>query len=152
MGSGIHGFPKVSLRPTMPDPSKPCGWANPKMALQPFLGWSSRRADSLRPSSTPLDTPRRTGLLGEGGMRNAQWSKCVRNGEKTRRVFQGLTKLAPTITLAAGRSQGVITRPVRHGISKRVEDRCRPPAMWAGHPQNGCMLPPLWAGHPQKGR
>jgi hypothetical protein len=59
---GIHKLPKVSTKPAMPDPSTPCGWATPKTALWPFRGWPAHRPGSLRPSSTPLDTPRLTGL------------------------------------------------------------------------------------------
>jgi hypothetical protein len=47
-GRGIHGLPKVSTGPALPNPFTPCGWATPETAL-----W---------PSSTPLDTPRRTSL------------------------------------------------------------------------------------------
>jgi hypothetical protein len=49
---GIHGLPRVSPRPSMPDPSMPCGRATPKTA-----------SHGLRLSSTLLDTPRRTGLM-----------------------------------------------------------------------------------------
>jgi hypothetical protein len=38
MGRGGHGFPKVLLGPTMPDPSMPCGRASPETALRPFWG------------------------------------------------------------------------------------------------------------------
>jgi hypothetical protein len=38
MATGIHGLPKVSPRPAMPDPSTPCGRATPKAALRLFLG------------------------------------------------------------------------------------------------------------------
>jgi hypothetical protein len=63
MARGIHGLPKVSPRPAMPDPSRPCRRATPKIALWPFLCWSAHREASLQPFSTPLDTPRRTDLL-----------------------------------------------------------------------------------------
>jgi hypothetical protein len=33
---GGYGLPKVSLGPTMPNPSTPCGRATPETALQPF--------------------------------------------------------------------------------------------------------------------
>jgi hypothetical protein len=62
MAMGIHGLPKVSPGPAMPDPSTPCGRATPETALHQFLVWPDRKAGGLRPSSTPLDTPRRTGL------------------------------------------------------------------------------------------
>jgi hypothetical protein len=62
MAWGGHGFPKVSLGSAMPDPSTPCGWAIPETALWPFQGWPACKADGLRLSSTPMDTPRRTPL------------------------------------------------------------------------------------------
>jgi hypothetical protein len=58
---GIHGLPKVSPGPAMPNSFKPCGRATPETALQPFLGW---------PSSSPCDTSRRMGLTGDGNVRN----------------------------------------------------------------------------------
>jgi hypothetical protein len=61
-GRGIHGLPKVSPRLTMPNPSTPCGRATPQTALRLFGGWPARRAGGLRPSSSSLDTPSRTGL------------------------------------------------------------------------------------------
>jgi hypothetical protein len=63
MARGIHGLPKVSAGPAMPNPSTPSGRATPKTALRPFRGWPARRMGGLKPSSTPLDTPRRTGLF-----------------------------------------------------------------------------------------
>jgi uncharacterized membrane protein len=62
MARGIYGLPKVSLEPAMPDPFMLCGSATLKTALRLFLGWPACRAVALRPSFTPLDTPRRTGL------------------------------------------------------------------------------------------
>jgi hypothetical protein len=56
MARGIHGIPKVSLVPTMPDLSTPCGQAIPETALRPFLGWSTSTAGGLQPSSTPLES------------------------------------------------------------------------------------------------
>jgi hypothetical protein len=38
MARGIHGLPKVSPGPAMPDPSMPCKWATPKTALRPYAG------------------------------------------------------------------------------------------------------------------
>jgi hypothetical protein len=58
-----HGLPKVSPGPAIPDPSTHCKRTTPKMALWPFRGWAAHRLGSLRPSSTPLDTPRGTGLF-----------------------------------------------------------------------------------------
>jgi hypothetical protein len=55
-GRGIHGLPKVSPGPAKPDLSTPCGRATPKRPYGCLGG-------GLRPSSSPLDTPRRTGLL-----------------------------------------------------------------------------------------
>jgi hypothetical protein len=62
MASGIHGLPKVLPGLAMSDPSMFCGWATPNTALRPFLKWPGHRAGGLHPSSTPLDTPRCTGL------------------------------------------------------------------------------------------
>jgi hypothetical protein len=45
-GRGIHGLPKVPPGLAMPNSYTPCGRVTPK-----------------RPSSSPLDTPSRTGLL-----------------------------------------------------------------------------------------
>jgi hypothetical protein len=45
MARGCHGLPKVLPWPAMPYPSTPC------------------RAGGLQPSSTPLDTPRRTPIV-----------------------------------------------------------------------------------------
>jgi hypothetical protein len=60
-GRGIHGLPKVSRGPAKPDPYALCGRATPQTALC--------RAGRLWPSSSPLDTPSRTGLwLGGGWM------------------------------------------------------------------------------------
>ena len=39
MAKGIHGLPKISPVPTMPNPSMPCGRANPETALQLFWVW-----------------------------------------------------------------------------------------------------------------
>jgi hypothetical protein len=61
-GRGIHGRTKVSCGPAKPDPYTPCGWATPQTALRLFGGWPARRAGGLRPSSSTLDTPSRTGL------------------------------------------------------------------------------------------
>jgi hypothetical protein len=34
-GRGIHGLPKVSPQPAMPDPYTPCGRATPQTAVRP---------------------------------------------------------------------------------------------------------------------
>jgi hypothetical protein len=60
MARGGHRLPKFSPRPAMPFPSTPCGRATLETALQLFQGLPACKAGGLRPSSTPLDTPRRT--------------------------------------------------------------------------------------------
>jgi hypothetical protein len=55
-----HGLPQVSPGPAMPCLSTTRRWATPETASWAFQGWVTHRAASLRPSSTPLDTPRRT--------------------------------------------------------------------------------------------
>jgi hypothetical protein len=62
-GRGIHGLPKVSPSPVKPNPYTPCGQSTPQTALRPFEGWPACRAGGLRPSSSPLDIPSRTGLV-----------------------------------------------------------------------------------------
>jgi hypothetical protein len=90
----------------MPYPSTPCGLTTPETALRPFLGWPGHRAGGLRPSSTPLDTPRRTPM-----------------------IFPS-TELPPCIE-----PQFQTTIGVRRGVSKRVEDGRRPQAtLRAGYP------------------
>ena len=56
-----HRLPKVSLEPAKPFPSMPCG--QPSLKLTAVSGVAVYRADSMRLSSTPLDTPRRMPLL-----------------------------------------------------------------------------------------
>jgi hypothetical protein len=63
VGRGGHGVPKVSLGPAMPYPSMPCRLATPETDLHPFQEWPAHSAGGLRPSSTPLDIPRRTPML-----------------------------------------------------------------------------------------
>jgi hypothetical protein len=61
MARGGHELPKVSLGPTMPDPSTPCGQAICFTSFpRPFQGWPTCRTGGLRLSSTLLGTPRRT--------------------------------------------------------------------------------------------
>jgi hypothetical protein len=55
-----HGLPKVSPGPALPYPSSPCGRATPEMALRPLQRGPARRGARLRPSSSPLVTPRYT--------------------------------------------------------------------------------------------
>jgi hypothetical protein len=63
MVKGIHILPRVSPGPALPDPSMPCRRVTAETALWPFQGWPARRADGLRPSSTPLDTRRGADLI-----------------------------------------------------------------------------------------
>jgi hypothetical protein len=60
MARGGHELPKVSPGLAMPNPSMPYGWATPKTVLQLFQDWPTYRAGGLRPSTTPLDSARRT--------------------------------------------------------------------------------------------
>jgi hypothetical protein len=62
VGVIIEFFYIFSPGPAKPNPYTPCGRATPQTALRPFGGWPARRAGGLRPSSSPLDTPSRTGL------------------------------------------------------------------------------------------
>jgi hypothetical protein len=55
MTRGGHGLPKVSPGPAMPYPSSSYG-----ETIWLFQAWSTLRAGGLWPSSTPLDTQRRT--------------------------------------------------------------------------------------------
>jgi hypothetical protein len=99
MAKGIHGLPKVSPGPALSNPSTPCGRATPKTALWPFLGWSACRAGSLRPSSTPLDTPRRTDLVRSSTSpshtrsswtpRSCCWTRPTRPRTRERRLGAG---------------------------------------------------------------
>jgi hypothetical protein len=41
-------------------PCTPCGRASPTKALQVFQGWPARKTGGLRPSSAPLNNPRRS--------------------------------------------------------------------------------------------
>jgi hypothetical protein len=71
-GRAGHGLNKVSLGPTMPYPSKPCRRTTPETTLQSFQEWPARRAGGLRLFSTPLDTPRRTPMVGFSLSANVQ--------------------------------------------------------------------------------
>jgi hypothetical protein len=63
LARGLHGLPRVSPGPALRNPSTPCRRATPETAFRPFRGWPAHRAGGLRPSDTPLDTPRRTSLI-----------------------------------------------------------------------------------------
>jgi hypothetical protein len=94
MGRGGHGLSKVSPRPAMSNPSTPCGRATTKTALWLFRGWRALRMGGLR-ASTPLDTPRRTGL-------SQRWHRRIRN--QHRRTGKGLA--GPSDTLGECHDQG----------------------------------------------
>jgi hypothetical protein len=109
--------------------------------MSPFPGWPTCRVSSLRPSSTPLDTPRRTpmaasklqhaGPYGKGyprtplsfmRARHAQPLYALRaghppNGPPAGRVACGCL-LPPWIPLSV--------RPWQHAIACSVESRMRP--------------------------
>jgi hypothetical protein len=63
MGGPGHGLLEVSPGPAMLYPSTHYGRATPEAALWPFQGWPTHRIGCLRPSSTPLDTPRRAPMI-----------------------------------------------------------------------------------------
>jgi hypothetical protein len=56
MARGCHGLPKVSIGLTMQALQRPCSLAAVSEVARPQGG-------HLRPSSTPLDTPRHTPVL-----------------------------------------------------------------------------------------
>jgi hypothetical protein len=99
-GRGIHGLPKVSCGPAMPNPCTLCERATPQTDLRPFGGWLACRAGGLWPSSSPLDTPRRTGLP---FIVPQPWSpnvschfhvviiRCSRNQQKSKKLTWGRT-------------------------------------------------------------
>jgi hypothetical protein len=58
MAGDGHALPKVSLGLAMPYPSAPCEWP-------PLKGVDAHKAGGQQPSSTPLDTSRRTPLSQE---------------------------------------------------------------------------------------
>jgi hypothetical protein len=53
-GRPCHAMPYLSML---------CRQAIPETALRSFPGWPARKAGGLQPSSTPLDTPRRTPIV-----------------------------------------------------------------------------------------
>jgi hypothetical protein len=61
MARGGHRLPKVLLRPAMPNPFK--RGATPETAFWLFEEYPAHKAGGLRPSSTLLDTPRRTPMI-----------------------------------------------------------------------------------------
>jgi hypothetical protein len=87
MARGGYGLPKVSPEPAMPNPSTPCRQATPETALQPFQGRYACRAGGLRPSSTPLDTPRRTPTGREKkGREKGERNEEEKGRKETRRI------------------------------------------------------------------
>jgi hypothetical protein len=70
MARGGNGLLKVTLGPAMPYPFMPCRQATYETAIWPFQGWPSCTAGVLQPSSTPLDTPRRTPIVVKEGTVN----------------------------------------------------------------------------------
>jgi hypothetical protein len=64
MARGIHGLSKVLPMPALPDPSTPGGRAGqPRNGLMAVSLVARPQGEwSAGPSSTPLDTPRHTGL------------------------------------------------------------------------------------------
>jgi hypothetical protein len=162
MARGCHGLPKFSPTPAMSNPSTPCGRSTPETDLWPFQGWPARKAGGLRPSSTPLVTPRRTPLeaftpssrpRGSPSMPrfdNPDAFECPtppQSGIKAapRPCEEPLRRPPPSRTLgfpfgAKGRKLSNTwekPRPVREGVSKGEVDGCKPPALQAVHPRNG---------------
>jgi hypothetical protein len=93
MARSGHGLPKVSPGSAMPDPSTPRERTTPATAMQPFQGWPAHRAGSLRPSSTSLDTPRRTPMnlihiprlsdVSCGKTKEGSWEDVIQDGCQT---------------------------------------------------------------------
>jgi hypothetical protein len=57
---------------------------HPQTALRPFGGWPARRAGALRPSSYPMDNPRRTARGAEAVKAAARWFGMRRTGDTRR--------------------------------------------------------------------
>jgi hypothetical protein len=112
MARGGCGLPRISAVPTMLYPTTPCRWDTLETAIRPFQGWPVNRVGSLRPCSTPLDTPRRTRL---------------RTGRKRKdRNLSG--------TLEGLEEGWVRVIAVWREVSKGVEDGHSPPALPVGLP------------------
>jgi hypothetical protein len=117
---GGHGLPKFSPGPPGPALLRPAG--------RPPLKRPDNRADGLRLSSTPLDTPRRSrspvvGLTLSLPLLFVCSCFCL-EGEEEDLKSRGFQK------------QSSMTGPARRGVSKGVEDGRRPPALWAGYPKH----------------
>jgi hypothetical protein len=74
-----YGLLKVLPGPAMPYPCTPCGRATPETALREFQGRHTCRAGYLKPSSTPLDTPRRTSMTMSSGKPWLDFHTMIRN-------------------------------------------------------------------------
>jgi hypothetical protein len=59
MARGGHGLPKISPGPTMPYMFALCRRATSETVIRLCQSWPAHRVGGLRPSFTPLDTPRR---------------------------------------------------------------------------------------------
>jgi hypothetical protein len=119
MERGGHGLPKVSLEPTMPYPSLPCGRATPEMALVPFQGWLACRVGELQPSSCPLGHPtpyayvytvrtenHKSSVCGGGNRakgENLSVNRMSRRGIKKHRFAQGGASAFPILVEVKGR-------------------------------------------------
>jgi hypothetical protein len=84
MAMGGHGLPEVSLGPTMPYLSTPCGQATPIIAIRPFQGWLAHRAGDLRRFFPLLDTPRRKSMTATRNKTNEE--KMNQNPHASKRV------------------------------------------------------------------
>jgi hypothetical protein len=85
MAKGGHGLPKVSPGSALPYPSMPREWATPETAYRPFQGSPARRVGGLRPSSFPLDAPRRTPMQQRGSMQERKKDRLKTKGKKDRK-------------------------------------------------------------------
>jgi hypothetical protein len=68
------------LGSAMPYPSLPCGRVTPETALRLFPAWPAHRVGGLQPSSTPLDTPRRTPMSDTTDLPHTICHKRTSNG------------------------------------------------------------------------
>jgi hypothetical protein len=95
----------------LPCPTLPC----PAMGhpLWPFQKWPACMAVGLRSSSSPLDTTRRTPMvqMGKAGRRRA------------------VRRIPASVRQSRLRMRQEVLTGVRRGVSKGVEDGCRPSAI-----------------------
>jgi hypothetical protein len=137
----------------MPYSSTPCGRVTPEMALRPFQGWPAHRVGNLRPSFTLLDTSCRTPrrIIDASHRRPCSASiffiivlGAVSNTTATTRSelkINGLAINQSALLLHSATRRSIDPRRkwdedigVGPGVSKRVKDGHRPPAVRAGHP------------------